>query len=175
MSTATASTPASPEVSHEQRVTARRAVVASSIGNALEWFDIIVYSSLAVVISTLFFGGPNGPTSLFGWDFPGPDWMWGILWLGLKVIAFLFVFVWMRATLPRLRYDQLMDLGWKLLIPLSLGWLLLLAAVRIGDDQDWNIFLVVAISLAAIIAVAGLLAAAIRVGKSNRELTEAFE
>ena len=55
MSTTTASTPASPEVSHEQRVTARRAVVASSIGNALEWFDIIVYSSLAVVISTLFF------------------------------------------------------------------------------------------------------------------------
>ena len=55
MSTPTASTPASPEVSPEQRVTARRAVVASSIGNALEWFDIIVYSSLAVVISRLFF------------------------------------------------------------------------------------------------------------------------
>ncbi|MDO4917950.1 MFS transporter [Kocuria sp.] len=49
------SAPASTPVSHDQRVTARRAVVASSIGNALEWFDIIVYSSLAVVISTLFF------------------------------------------------------------------------------------------------------------------------
>ena len=55
MSTTAASTPVPHEVSHEQRATARRAVVASSIGNALEWFDIIVYSSLAVVISQLFF------------------------------------------------------------------------------------------------------------------------
>ena len=56
----------------------------------------------------------------------------------LKTFIFLYVYVWLRATLPRLRYDQLMDLGWKVLIPISLGWFLLLAAIRLGDDNDWN-------------------------------------
>ena len=54
----------------------------------------------------------------------GPGWLWGIIWFFLKPVAFLFIFVWIRATVPRVRYDQLMDLGWKVLIPLSLGWLL---------------------------------------------------
>jgi len=49
-----------------------------------------------------------------------------------KVFVFLFAYVWIRASLPRLRYDQLMDLGWKLLIPLSLFWLLVIAAVKVG-------------------------------------------
>ena len=52
-----------------------------------------------------------------------------IIWFLRKTAAFCFIYVWFRAALPRLRYDQLMDLGWKLLIPLSLGWLLMLAAI----------------------------------------------
>ena len=50
-----------------------------------------------------------------------------IIWFLLKTVVFCFIYVWFRAALPRLRYDQLMDLGWKRLIPMTLGWLLLVA------------------------------------------------
>ena len=62
----------------------------------------------------------------------------GTVWLLLKVLVFLYIYVWFRATLPRLRYDQLMDLGWKVMIPLSLGWFLFLAANRVFVDRGWD-------------------------------------
>ena len=51
------------------------------------------------------------------------------------MLVFIFTYVWFRATLPRLRYDQLMDLGWKALIPLAFGWLLIIALLRLARDR----------------------------------------
>jgi NADH-quinone oxidoreductase subunit H len=81
--------------------------------------------TMSAIVVTLFFGGPNG------WipPIPGATIYVPVIWFLLKTAAFCFVYVWLRAALPRLRYDQLMDLGWKRLIPLALAWLLLVAAV----------------------------------------------
>jgi NADH-quinone oxidoreductase subunit H len=130
-----------------------------------EFMNTITISAVAV---TLFLGGPNGPEIGFL-----PD-LWPVVWFLLKLGAFLFVYVWFRATLPRLRYDQLMDLGWKKLIPLSLFWLLLIAALRIGRDEGWNQFLVLGGAFAVgAVAWAGL-AAALRTGEDESEATEAM-
>ena len=124
-----------------------------------EFMNMITMSAIAV---TLFLGGPNGPILI-----KQISWVWPILWFFLKVMAFLFTFVWLRATLPRLRYDQLMDLGWKLLIPASLGWFLLIAALNIGEDRGWSTFLVVPIGLLVLSLAALLLNGAIKKAKDS--------
>jgi NADH-quinone oxidoreductase subunit H len=89
-----------------------------------EFMSTVVMSTIIV---TLFLGGPAGPAPDGG--FLGA--IVPLLWFLAKTFVFLFTYVWLRATLPRLRYDQLMDLGWKKLIPLSLFWLLVLAGMLI--------------------------------------------
>jgi NADH-quinone oxidoreductase subunit H len=90
--------------------------------------------TMSAVVVTLFFGGPDGP------GFHVVRWLWPILWFLAKLVVFLYVQVWIRAALPRLRYDQLMNLGWKWLIPISLGWLLLVAADQISRDWGFGVF-----------------------------------
>ncbi len=126
--------------------------------------------TMAAIIVTLFFGGPHGPivTDTLGW-------VWPLLWFFLKVLVFLFIFVWFRATLPRLRYDQLMDLGWKLLIPFSLGWFLILAGIQVGRNEGWNLFVVVAIGIAGMILGGALLLGAIRNARLSRSESEIVE
>jgi NADH-quinone oxidoreductase subunit H len=106
-----------------------------------EFMNTITMSAITV---TLFFGGPDGPIP----HWAHLEWLWPILWFLGKTIVFLFVFVWLRAALPRLRYDQLMDLGWKRLIPLSLGWLLIVAGFVV--DGWWGLGMVAAVVVAAV-------------------------
>ena len=118
--------------------------------------------TMAAIIVTLVLGGPAGPAIL------GPGWIWGIVWFLVKVIGFLFLFVWIRSTVPRVRYDQLMDLGWKILIPLSLGWFLLLATYYVARDQHWNGLITIVIGAAIGLTGYGLLRFAVATSKAKR-------
>jgi NADH-quinone oxidoreductase subunit H len=126
-----------------------------------EFMNTITMSAIMVV---LFFGGPAGPT----FDVL-PHWLWGLIWFFAKLLVFLFVQVWIRATLPRFRYDQLMNLGWKALIPLSLGWVLLLGAINIGRDEDWNMAVVVVVSFAALVVGYVGLTGAVSIAQRRQE------
>ena len=133
-----------------------------------EFMNTITMSAIMV---TLFLGGPRpitiGDTTLSIPFVPGA--IEGTIWFILKVLIFLYAYVWFRATLPRMRYDQLMDFGWKVLIPISFAWFLLLAAIRVGDANDWNAVAVVVISLVVLGLGYLLFNAALRVSNRNRE------
>jgi NADH-quinone oxidoreductase subunit H len=91
-----------------------------------EYVNMVTVSALA---TTLFLGGWRAPWPISLWDQANVGW-WPMLWFFGKVFAFIFVFIWLRGTLPRLRYDQFMKFGWKVLIPVSIAWILIVAIAR---------------------------------------------
>ncbi len=131
-----------------------------------EFMNVITMSG---VIVTLFLGGPQ---PIGGLDIPFvPGAIEGTIWFVLKLLVFLYLYIWLRATLPRLRYDQLMDFGWKVLIPVSLGWFLLLAALRQFSPEGTfsDSLRVTAICIVAGAVSIALFMAALRVRHKNRE------
>jgi NADH-quinone oxidoreductase subunit H len=98
--------------------------------------------TMSAIIVTLFLGGPAGWVP----NVAHLRWLFPIVWFLAKTVTFAFCYVWFRAALPRFRYDQLMDMGWKKLIPLSLGWVLIVAGFLIRPA--WG-FLMIAVVLLA--------------------------
>lgn len=99
-----------------------------------EYADMILISILA---ATLFMGGWLSPfegipvlESMFAW-------VPGLVWLLLKTSMFLFIYLWIRATFPRYRYDQVMRLGWKVFIPVTLVWLVVISTMQVFDIGPW--------------------------------------
>jgi NADH-quinone oxidoreductase subunit H len=116
------------------------------------WFYLAEYAALvtnSAIIVTLWFGGPDGPR--IASHSIGP------IWFVIKLLIILYIYVWIRATLPRLRYDQLMDLGWKRLIPLGLAMLLIVAGFQV--NRKWGL-----IAFGAAVVLGLLLWRAIDVG-----------
>jgi NADH-quinone oxidoreductase subunit H len=100
-----------------------------------EYVNMITVSGLA---TTLFLGGWRAPWPISVWPDANTGW-WPLLWFIGKVAIFMFAFIWLRGTLPRIRYDQLMRLGWKVLIPGALAWTLMIATIRVWRRQGGSI------------------------------------
>jgi NADH-quinone oxidoreductase subunit H len=96
-----------------------------------EYINMVTVSALA---TTLFLGGWLAPWPLSLWEGANQGW-WPLLWWLIKVQLFIFVFIWLRGTLPRMRYDQFMKFGWKVLIPASVVWIVVVAAARAFRDD----------------------------------------
>jgi NADH-quinone oxidoreductase subunit H len=122
-----------------------------------EFMNVITMSAIAV---TLFLGGPSGPKLGFidqrGWV---NVWIVPVFWFMLKLWIVLYGTVWVRASLPRLRYDKLMDLGWKVLIEAAFLWAMVTGVIVVARDQGWNLWIVTPAAAAAALLVYGFLMA----------------
>jgi NADH-quinone oxidoreductase subunit H len=105
-----------------------------------------------------------------------------MLWFTAKVIAIIFAFVWLRGTLPRLRYDQFMAFGWKMLIPINLVWILAVTSIHVLRDRNWPAWEATIVPLAFVlllIVVPGLMiwegAAARRAGQDAEDEEDAAQ
>lgn len=117
-----------------------------------EYINMVGVSALA---TTLFLGGWRAPWPISLWHGANSGWF-PLIWFVVKLCLLLSAFIWLRATLPRLRYDQLMQLGWKVLVPISLVWLLLVAslqALRASGMASWKSVIWVGAPLLILLAI----------------------
>jgi NADH-quinone oxidoreductase subunit H len=112
-----------------------------------EYINMVTVSAL---MTTLFLGGWRAPWPISLWSAANTGW-WPVLWFFGKLFVVLFVFIWLRGTLPRLRYDQFMKLGWKVLIPANLIWIMAEASIQVLDHKQ----LIWGIVILAILVIAG--------------------
>ncbi len=118
--------------------------------------EYIAMINVAAVATTLFLGGWRAPAPISTvWAGANEGW-WPILWFFAKVFVFLFVFVWLRGSLPRMRYDQFMRLGWRVLIPVAIGWVVLVATLRAVRNEYTVDTRTIFITLGAILVVLAL-------------------
>jgi NADH-quinone oxidoreductase subunit H len=97
-----------------------------------EYINMITVSAFC---TTLFLGGWRAPWPITAVWHGANSGYWGLVWFFAKVLILLFGFIWLRATLPRMRYDQFMRFGWKVLIPVNLVWILFLAFVKVANNE----------------------------------------
>ena len=137
-----------------------------------EYINMVTVSALA---TTLILGGWRAPWPLSIWSGANENW-WPMLWFLMKVAVFIFVFIWLRGTLPRLRYDQFMRFGWKVLIPISIAWVIVVGVTRylLGPDGSDVLAVLVAFGFAAFLLIIASYVAQIRRDK-RAEAAEAAE
>ncbi len=133
-----------------------------------EFMNVITMSAIAV---TLFLGGPSGPALGFlGNNNIVNVWFMPMLWFLVKVLALLFATVWVRASLPRMRYDRLMSFGWKWLIELAILWVLVTATVQVANEAGWN--RLAAALIAVLIALAAYAVLFAAMPKADEQIEE---
>jgi NADH-quinone oxidoreductase subunit H len=101
--------------------------------------EYINLATLSALATTLFLGGWRAPAPISTvWSGANSGW-WPVLWFLVKLWLFIFFFIWLRGSLPRVRYDQLMKLGWKILMPVSLAWILLVSTIKAFKNDGYDI------------------------------------
>ncbi len=133
-----------------------------------EYINMVTVSALA---TTMFLGGWRAPWPISLWHGANHGW-WPILWFTAKIIGLIFVFVWLRGTLPRLRYDQFMSLGWKILIPINLVWILAVTAIHVLQERGWSTWQSVVVPLAIVLLIVVVPALMVLEGASARRTAD---
>jgi NADH-quinone oxidoreductase subunit H len=137
-----------------------------------EYINMVTVSMLA---TTMFLGGWRAPWPLSLWSGANENY-WPVIWFFLKVFVFVFFFIWLRGTLPRMRYDQFMRLGWKVLIPVSLVWILAVGTIRaLSLEGPINRTWLIVAAVVALILFVGLGFLPERASEEEVEAPEEFD